>query len=191
MNTFMINLFVPRTIDGSAAAIAAHFYAERGSGTVSVVRYEDDDELNEELEKLVCNISAVKKIKAPLPERRAIWVIGGTIYKKTYLALNPLCRTDEGVMCVHPPNASALYLSELLLKTEDCTSIYHFFRGLAMKNAAWENIEFLYNMLEDDEFEHLIAYLLKAHPHAQDVTKEDYVLSLFVDHEKKRRERYV
>ena len=46
-------------------------------------------------------------------------------------------------------------------------------------------------MLDADEFEHLIAYLLQEHPMAEDVTKEDYVLNLFVEHEKKRRESYI
>ena len=48
----------------------------------------------------------------------------------------------------------------------------------------------VYSMLDEEEYEHLIAYLLQEHLGAEDVTKEDYVLSLFVEHEKKRRESY-
>ena len=47
------------------------------------------------------------------------------------------------------------------------------------------SIALLYNMLDDDEFEHLMAHLIKQHPDAEDVTTEDYVLNLFVEHAKK------
>lgn len=55
----------------------------------------------------------------------------------------------------------------------------------AANNHEDNNISLLYDMLDDDEFEHLMAYLIPQHPDAKDVTTEDYVLSLFVEHAKK------
>jgi hypothetical protein len=44
-------------------------------------------------------------------------------------------------------------------------------------------------MLEPEEYESLMAYLLAEHPKAEDVTKEDYVLSMFVERERKKKGR--
>lgn len=63
--------------------------------------------------------------------------------------------------------------------------------SLGMFLGKLNNYKMLYNMLDDDDFEHLIAYLLQKHPNAADVSKEDYVLNMFVEHEKKRRASYI
>jgi hypothetical protein len=40
-------------------------------------------------------------------------------------------------------------------------------------------------MIDPDEFEHLVSYLLKTYPNADDITTEDYVLNLFLSHKER------
>lgn len=98
-------------------------------------------------------------------------------------------RGISGIRCKHATDSNELYSRESW-ELAHLPGLNKFFYHLKVQDFIWRNIKYLYNMLDADEFEHLMAYLLQAHPTAEDVTKEDYVLSLFVEHEKKRRASY-
>ena len=49
---------------------------------------------------------------------------------------------------------------------------------------------FLYQMLDEEDFENLMAQILHDRPDKRFVPKEDYILNMFIEHEKKRLESY-
>lgn len=48
----------------------------------------------------------------------------------------------------------------------------------------------LYQMLDGEDFENLIAQILHDRSDKRFIPKEDYVLNMFIEHEKKRRASY-
>jgi len=132
------------------------------------------------------HITVADGYDAPQPSRRFVWIVGGRV--------NEMIHDELRWFAHHKPGRSyiqALNGSYLLWYLDDLHSLRRFFYHLSVKDEAGTNIQFLYNMLDADEFEHMMAYLLQEHPMAEDVTKEDYVLNLFAEHEKKRRESYI
>ena len=184
----MINLFIPNTLDGSAAAIAAHIYAGENNGAVSIVRYRDDSDLNQAVGELMRHITVADGFDAPQPEKRFVWIVGEYISEMIDDELSWFAHHKPGRMCDQFPKGRYLYISKVLSPTS-CPSVNHFFFHLSDNTEASQNIRLLYSMLDHDEFEHLMAYLLQQHPTAEDVTKEDYVLSLFIEHAKKKKQR--
>ncbi len=187
MNNFMINLFIPRTQDGSAAAIIAHIYAYNKVGAVSIVRCEDDGKANQEIQKLLCHITIANGYQAPQPTHREIWCVGFHINAMVQDELNLFKMTDAEHIVTTVDSAESLY-NDMIFEAHFPSSLGIFLCKLGQKN---NDYELLYNMLDDDDFENLIAYLLHEHPNATDVAKEDYVLNMFVEHEKKRRASYI
>lgn len=182
----MINLFIPNTLDGSAAAIAAHIYAGENNGAVSIVRYRDENDLNQAIGELMRHITVADGFDAPQPERRIVWIVGGRLNTMVRDELHWFARHKPGREWEYGANGITLYA---LSKQTASQSLIHFFSHLVSKDDVSQNIRLLYSMLDHDEFEHLMAYLLRQHPTAEDVTKEDYVLSLFVEHAKKKKQR--
>lgn len=127
---------------------------------------------------------------APQPQHRAVWIIGGQINGMIVDELRWFSCHKPGRTTIHPPNSKYLVIGEMWNENYP-PSLRYFLTHLEKKDSVGQNIEFLYSMLNDEEFEHLVAYLLEAHPAADDITNEDYVLSLFVEHEKQRRMSYV
>lgn len=183
MNDFMINLFIPRTQNGSVSAIIAHICAQNKSGAVSIVRCEDDDEANKKIQELLCHITIANGYQAPQPTHREIWCVGFHINTMVRDELNWFRMTNKEHVVTIVDSAESLYAD---------TSLETYFPvSLGMFLGKLNNYEMLYNMLDDDDFEHLIAYLLQKHPNAADVAKEDYVLNMFIEHEKKRQASYI
>ena len=132
------------------------------------------------------HITVADGYDAPQPIRRFVWIVGGRV--------NEMVHDELRQFVHHKPGRSyfqALNSNYLLWYFDLFSSLFNFFSHLSAQDEAGKNIQFLYNMLDADEFEHLMAYLLQEHPMAEDVTKEDYVLNLFIEHEKKRRESYI
>lgn len=157
---------------------------------MSIVRYETKDELDQSVGELMRHITVADGFDAPQPEQRLVWIVGEYVSPMIQDELEWFARHKPGRSFVQAPCGSYLYIGEIW-KMGCHTNLQNFFTHLTMQDSAGKNIQFLFNMLDAEEFEHLLSYLLQEHPYAQDVTKEDYVLSLFVEHEKKRRESYV
>lgn len=178
----MINVFVRPTQDGSTAAVIAHMAAKQKNGTVVITRCENDEEAAREIQNLVYYTAIAKGYNVPQPFHREIWIVGFEISSINCEELDMFIKdSDEHIVyrCNHAEN---IYIN---ITDYDWTlSLGYFLSKL-------NNYEFLYNMLDDDEFEYLISYLLLEHPYSEDVTKEDYVLNLFVEHEKKRIASYI
>lgn len=180
MNDFVINLFIPPTIEGSAAAILAHMYAHENDGTVSITRCAFDEFADTKVKELLHHITVADGYNAPQPMRREIWVVDFCLsemttdelvwfsgYKDRRIARNIQTGNDAKTLIGFASTAKSFanYVTQLSVPNNDYA--------------------LLYDMLDYDEYEHLLAYLLREHPNAKDVTKEDYVLNMFVEHAKK------
>ena len=119
----------------------------------------------------------------PQPAHREIWIVGLQLNEIVYNRLMwfECFKTGRVVRYVH--TAEELYTS--LTRYNFPVSLGHFFGQLSISNSSYD---FLYRMLEPEDYENLMVYLLRDHPYAKDVTKEDYVLSLFIEHGKKKNE---
>ena len=182
----MINVFIRPTQDGSAAAVIAHIAAKQKNGTVTITRCEDNEEAAKEIQNLLYYTAIAKAYNTPQPFHREIWIVGLEVSSITYEELNMFTRDSKEHIVYNCNCAKSLYVNNT---DYDWTlSLGYFVSNLYDDNNCYE---FLYNMLDDDEFEHLISYLLLEHPYSEDVTKEDYVLNLFVEHERKRIASYI
>lgn len=188
MNDFMINLFIPYGIDGSVAAITSHIYAKENNGAVSIVRYLDEDSLNKSVGELMRHITVADGCNAPQPKFRTVWIVGH-VNEMINDELEWFSRFKHGRKCVQVSKGSYLYIGEMFNTSNQLPSLLHFLYHLTMHDDIGKNIELLYKMLDADEFEHLVAHLLQEHPYAEDITQEDYVLNLFVEHERKVRSK--
>lgn len=155
---------------------------------MSIVRCEDDDEANKKIQELLCHITIANGYQAPQPTHREIWCVGFHINAMVRDELNWFRMTNKEHVVTIVGSAESLYYADTTLETYFPVSLGIFLGRLWQKN---NDYEMLYNMLDDDDFENLIAYLLQEHPNAADVAKEDYVLNMFVEHEKKRRASYI
>ena len=180
-----LNLFIPYGVEGSATAIMAHMYSYQLGGEVSIVRCEDSNEANQKIQELLHYITMADGYNAPQPKFREIWAVGfhlnGMVSDELmWFSMKPgRCKFKAPTaLCLFEDCGLKNYLPESL-----CSYIYN-----RRNESRGESI--LASMLADDDYEHLMAYLLRMHPHAEDVTKEDYVVSMFVENEKKRRKRY-
>lgn len=156
-------------------------------GSVSIVRCEDDDEANQEIQKLLRYIITAKGYQASQPIYREIWCVGFQIDTMVRDELNWFHATDSKHVVNTVDSAESLY-TDKTFETYFPISLGMFLGGLGQKN---NNYDLLYHMLDEDEFEHLISYLLRKHPNDTDITEKDYVLNMFVEHEKKRRASYI
>ena len=183
MNNFVINLFIPPTIEGSAVAVLAHMYANENDGGVSIVRCSSDTFANHEIQELLRHITMADGYNAPQPERREIWIVG--------FNLNEMVKDELVWFAGHKQGRKAVRFTtdneaQILLDCKDIIrrpwSFENFIKQLFVPD---NNYSLLYNMLEPDEYERLLAYLLREYPNAKDVSHEDYVLNMFVAHAKK------
>lgn len=186
MNNNVFNLFVPNTIDGSCAAIIAHLCAHSKNGTVTVTRCENNDDAVQKVQQLLHYITMADGYKAPQPERREIWIVGFDLNGMTWDELNWFRGSQAGRIVRNTDSAYDLYIS--IVDYDFPVSLGFFLSKVLDQNSDYS---LLYNMLNQEDYEHLIAYLLFMHPMARDVAKEDYVLNMFVEHEKKRRASYI
>lgn len=127
---------------------------------------------------------------APQPEHREIWIFG---FKTNLMVQDELVwfsrRTpNRSAYLIKPADLSLSVQAIMWANNLVCPNSLEQYLQRAMKPESGYRL--VYSMLDEEEYEHLIAYLLQEHLGAEDVTKEDYVLSLFVEHEKKRRESY-
>ena len=184
MNDFVINLFIPPTIEGSAVAILAHMYANENEGGVSIVRCSSDAFANHEIQELLRYITMADGYNAPQPEHREIWVVG--------FNLNEMVKDELVWFAGHKQGRKAVRFTtdneaQMLLDCKDIIrhpwSFENFIKQVFVPD---NNYSLLYNMLEPDEYERLLAYLLRGYPNAKDVSQEDYVLNMFVEHAKKK-----
>ena len=136
------------------------------------------------------HITVADGYDAPQPKQRLVWIVGGRVNEMVHDELHWFAHHKPGRSYIQALNSNYLFFGEVW-HFDLFSSLFSFFSHLSAQDEAGKNIQFLYNMLDADEFEHLMAYLLQEHPMAEDVTKEDYVLNLFVEHEKKRRESYI
>lgn len=153
------------------------------------MRYWDKDDLSKKFRELAHYIAIADDNNAPQPKMRIIWVIADHDHldEKIFDEIEQLLeRGISGIRCKYAISSNHLYSQETW-RLAHLPGLNKFFYHLNVQDYIWENIVYLYHMLDADEFEHLVAYLLQAHPTAEDITKEDYVLSLFVEHEKKKR----
>lgn len=153
--------------------------AKQKNGTVVITRCENDEEATREIQNLVYYTAIAKGYNVPRPFHREIWIVGFNVLPIIQEELNMFIKDCKEHIVYRFNRAENIYIN---ITDYDWTlSLGYFISKL-------DDYEFLYNMLDDDEFEHLISYLLLEHPYSEDVMKEDYVLNLFVEHEKKRIE---
>lgn len=149
------------------------------------MRYANENELNESVEDLLQYIATAEKYGAPLPEKRSVWIVGPMVNDEVHDELHSFVHRKSGRNYVQAKTASILYVFAGIYQGA-VRSLNTFLYHLSAKDEVAQNIRLLYGMIEPQEFEHLVAYLLQEHPTADDITQEDYVLSLFVEHEKNR-----
>lgn len=181
MENFVINLFIPHNDNGSDAAIVAHMYAHVHQGTVSIIRCKDDDEANQKIQELLHHITMADGYNAPQPERREIWIVGFHIKEMVADELMWFKRHKEGRCVLRIHNAITLY--ESIGYHNLPPSLAHYFSRVCISDS---NYSLLRKMLDPEDYEHLVSYLLWEHPKAVNITKEDYVLNMFIEHKKKR-----
>lgn len=182
MENFVINLFIPYGKNGSDAAIVAHMYAYDHKGTVSIARCNYNDEANQKIQELLHHITIADGYDAPQPEHREIWIVGFKTNEMINDELVWLKGHKAGRSFIRVFTASEIMFEYMLPNGwSPYRSLLCYIRG------AENNYSILRSMLGPEDYEHLMAYLLRKHPHSEDVTKEDYVLNMFVEHEKKRK----
>jgi len=130
------------------------------------------------------HITVADGFDASQPKQRYVWIVGSRVNTMVH---------DELEWFVHHKPGRA-YLQGSDGRYFDIDEEYPFSLKMLLyhwdkRDDAWKNIELLFEMLDVEEFEHLVAYLLQEHPGTWDITTEDYVLSLFVEHEKNKREQ--
>ena len=180
MENFVINLFIPHNDNGSDAAIVAHVYVHALQGTVSIVRCKDDDEANQKIQELLHHITMADGYNAPQPERREIWIVG--LHIKEMVADELMWfKNYKPKRCV-VRTWGARELCKKIFYSWPLSLEYYLSRSIISDS----NYSLLRKMLDPEDYEHLVSYLLWEHPKAIDITKEDYVLSMFIEHEKKR-----
>ena len=183
---YQFNLFIPDNIEGSATAIMAHMAAHDLDGAVTITRCRDSEHANQRINELLHYITMADGYNAPQPAHRQIWIVGqhlsgmvldelvwfgkkgGRVVLKGHGSYD--IYRQIGAMCF-PPSLSR-YIDHVYQKD-------YFYHQEKMSGDV-----ILRNMLAADEYEHLMAYLLRTHPQAEDVTKEDYVVNMFVEHAK-------
>ena len=178
----MINVFVRPTQDGSAAAVIAHIAAKQKNGTVTITRCEDNEEAAKEIQNLLYYTAIAKAYNTSQPFHREIWIVGFEVPSITYEELDMFIRDIKEHIVYNCNCAKNIYINN---------TDYDWTLSLGYFISKLDDYEFLYNMLDDDEFEHLVSYLLLEHPYSEDIMKEDYVLNLFVEHERKRIASYI
>lgn len=181
MNDFVINLFIPPTIEGSAVAVLAYMYANENDGAVSIVRCAFDEFADTKVKELLHHITVADGYNAPQPMRREIWIVDFRLSEMTRDELMWFSGYKDGRIArnIHTGN-DARTLTGIEPTTK---SFSNYATQLSVPN---NDYVLLYDMLDYDEYEHLLAYLLQKHPNAKDVIKEDYVLNMFVEHAKKK-----
>ena len=185
MNDFAINLFIPPTIEGSSAAILAHMYAQENDGTVSIVRCAFDEFADTKVKELLHHITVADGYNAPQPMRREIWVVDFRLSEMTRDELIWFSGYKDGRIArnIKTGNDARALIGFAATSGNTKKSFSNYVTQLSVPN---NDYALLYDMLDYDEYEHLLAYLLREHPNAKDVTKEDYVLNMFVEHAKKK-----
>lgn len=187
MNDFVINIFIPPTQTGSAVAVLAYLVAEAHHGSVVVNRCLDDAAANHKIQELLHHITIAVGYGAPLPKHQEIWYCSFSLSQMIQDELEWFANKTERSVHKNPHKLWCLqtfpHLS--ILNTRSIGNFLHTIERA--KEGEKNNVGLLYDMLDDDEFEHLMAYLLREHPNCKDVTTEDYVLSLFVEHAKKEK----
>lgn len=182
MENFIVNLFIPNSSNGSDAAIVAHMYAYDHQGTVSIERCKNDEEANQKIQELLHYITIADGYNAPQPAHREIWIVGFQLKEMIYDELIWFKNFKQGRSFIRVSGAFKL-CTEIDTYKVTLLSLCHYFEQLCQAN---NNYFILRHMLDPDDYEHLIAYLLREHPCSKDVTQEDYVLNMFVEHEKKK-----
>ena len=181
----MINLFIPRTFDGSMAAVFAHLYADDKDGGVHIVRYKNDDELNNKVEELMRHITIADGFEAPQPEHRYVWIVGSRVNNMVHDELHWFAKYKPGREYLQIEKSSSLWFMNNYEPIQKGHSLDKIFFHISEQDKVWERIQRLYTMIDPDEFEHLVSYLLKTYPNADDITTEDYVLNLFLSHKER------
>ena len=153
-------------------------------GTVSVARCHDREDAIQELESLLHYVTMADGYNAPQPQHREIWIVDLPINQRVCDELGWFESFKPGRVVRRVHTAKELYTN--ITSCNFPVSLGHFIGQLSVADSSYVS---LYHMLEPEEYENLMAYLLAAHPKAEDVTKEDYVLSLFVEREKEKRGR--
>lgn len=147
------------------------------------MRCHDNEDADRKVEELLHHITMADGYNAPQPKHREIWIVGLRLKEM-------VCDELQWFECYKPERVvrrvrSAEELYTGMTSYSFPVSLGHFFGQLSASDS---NYAFLYRMLEPEEYENLMAYLLAEHPKAEDVTKEDYVLSMFVEREKRKKE---
>ena len=155
--------------------------AHNCQGSVSIVRCRDNEDADRKVEELLHHITMADGYNAPQPKHREIWMVGFQLKEM-------VCDELSWFECFKPERIVRRVRSaeELYTNITACNfpvSLGHFFGQLSVSDSSYVS---LYRMLEAEDYEDLMAYLLREHPEATDVTKEDYVLNMFVEREKKR-----
>ena len=154
------------------------------SGSVSVVRCYDTDDANQKVQELLHHITMADGYNAPQPQHREIWIVGLPLKQMVCDELGWFESFKPGRVVRRVRTAQELYTN--ITACNFPVSLGHFIGQLAVEDSSYVS---LYHMLEPEEYESLMAYLLAEHPKAEDVTKEDYVLSMFVERERKKKGR--
>lgn len=183
MENFVINLFIPHNDNGSDAAIVAHMYAHDNHGSVSIIRCKNNDEADQKIQELLHHITIADGYNAPQPKHREIWIVDLYIKQKIADELVLFKNHKAGRFVIRAHDAIAIWEGFIGYHNLPFSLNYYFSHARISDN----NYSILRKMLEPEDYEHLVAYLLREYPKAEDVTKEDYVLSMFIEHERKKK----
>ena len=162
-------------------------YAYCNQGTVSIIRCNYNDEANQKIQELLHHITIADGYDASQPEHREIWIVGFKVNEMVNDELVWFKNHKAGRSFIRVFKASEILFEHLIPFGWGTESLKQYFYNEWKRDSSYF---MLYHMLDPEEYENLMAYLLREHPRAKDVTKEDYVLNMFVEHEKKRRASY-
>ena len=166
----------------------AHMLAEANQGSVVIHRCMNDETANRKVQELLNHITIAVGYGVQLPLHQEIWYYGFHLSPMVQDELTWFAAQPEHFVYANPRSGVFTYFHQRSrLPILNTRSSGNFMSSVDSANFEYEDnsIALLYNMLDDDEFEHLMAHLIKQHPDAEDVTTEDYVLNLFVEHAKK------
>lgn len=182
MYEFVINAFVPDTLEGSAVATVAYIVADKNHGAVMIHRMpENDAGASLQIQRLMRNIQDADTKQDPIASQIEIWV--GNI------ATLPIV-DDELTAFNWNTGRKTLRCPTLFdLDTDNMHSVSYFLADVyaASEYGIQNEVSILYDLIEPDEFECLMAHLLSQTPWKKFEIKNDYVLNLFVEREKKKR----
>ena len=190
MKDFIVDLFVPDGYDASISAVIANIYVKDHSGALYVNRCTHDN-VDNKLKQLNDWISIAGQEGIGNPFHREIWIVG------LYPSTNVKAELFDSLVKNHGCSRtfccqSSVNLLIALLKNDDSwtfkirPSILYFLSDMIAINEKQNDLAVLYGLLDSNDFEYLVTQMLINRPEKRFVVSEDSILSMFVEHQKRK-----